>query len=175
MKSIKPTGGTFNWPHQTALDGDGTYWVADTYNNRVLHLGLDGSVLANWNHGGAITLPRGIATDGTYVYVDNGGPSTVEKYTKAGVFQKVVASKGTAAGQVSLPWNLALQGSNLYIADGNNGRVVVVTTTGTAVTTFGTAGTGAAQLSTPRSVAIDPTSGTIAVADFGNNRISLWK
>jgi hypothetical protein len=82
---------------------------------------------------------------------------------------------------VRLPWNITIAGPAsqrlLYIADGTNGRVVVMDESGGAVCTFGSSGSGAGQLSAPRSVAVWPTDAApqhVAVADFGNNRISLW-
>ena len=42
------------------------------------------------------------------------------------------------------------------------------------ITTFGSDGTCTNCLSAPRSVAIDTSAGTVAVADFNNNRISIW-
>lgn len=175
VKFVKPTTGTpMFWPHQTAVAGDGTFWVADTMNSRVLHLGTTGTVLANWNAGGLLRTPRGIAMDGTYVYVANSGHNTVEKYTPAGTLVATLATPGSGPTNVNLPWNLTISGGNLYIADGNNGRVVIMTLTGTPVSTFGSSGAGMGQLSTPRSVAVSPFNGAIAVGDFGNNEISLW-
>jgi DNA-binding beta-propeller fold protein YncE len=79
---------------------------------------------------------------------------------------------------VKLPWNLFIGGEwpneLLYIADGNNHRIVVLTLTGDPVFTFGSPGTGPGRFSSPRGVSVDPTDGTIAVADFGNDRIALW-
>ena len=80
---------------------------------------------------------------------------------------------------VSQPWNLAVVGpagsERLFISDGNNGRVVIMTVAGAPLATFGTPGTGPGQFMSPRSVAVRPSDGRIAVADFDNNRISLWQ
>ncbi len=164
IKSIKPTGSKFNWPHQTALDGT-TYWVADTYNNRVLHLNATGGILHTIT---GLSLPRGVAVDANFVYVANSGANKIQRYTKTGTGMTVLAPT------VNLPWNMEIAGGKLYIADGNNGRVVVLTLANSAVTTFGSDGTCTNCLSAPRSVAIDTSAGTVAVADFNNNRISIW-
>jgi hypothetical protein len=51
---------------------------------------------------------------------------------------------------------------------------VVLDAAGKVASTFGTSGSGAGQLRQPRAVAVDPSDGDIAVADFGNDRLSLW-
>jgi hypothetical protein len=50
----------------------------------------------------------------------------------------------------------------------------VLSLTGAALGSFGQPGSGDGQLAEPRSIAVDPVTGTFAVADFGNDRISLW-
>lgn len=180
INSVRPGGTTFGWPHQTALANDGTYWVADTNRNRVLHLSTSGAVLDTITHNGAIKTPRGVALDAAgNIYVSNSGANTIEKYSPSLTYLGALATKGPGPGQVALPWNLTIAvvggAENLFVADGNNGRVDVFnTSTGTFVTSFGTQGSGLGQLLSPRSVSVDPITGTVAVADFGNNRISLW-
>jgi DNA-binding beta-propeller fold protein YncE len=150
------------FPHQTALDGT-TYWVADTNKNRVLHLGADGTVLTPTI---TTTLPHGIAVDANFVYVSSG--NQIQRYAKDGTGKTVLPAT------VSLPWNLTLSNGKLYIADGNNGRILILTLSNNATTSFGSTGSCTNCLSAPRSVALDPTSNEIAVADFLNNRVSIW-
>jgi DNA-binding beta-propeller fold protein YncE len=90
-----------------------------------------------------------------------------------------LATVGTGATNVRQPWNLDIVGSGpnqrIYIADGINNRIVVMALGGEPITLLGAAGTGDGELQSPRGVAVNPVNGTIAVADFLNNRISLWK
>jgi DNA-binding beta-propeller fold protein YncE len=179
LSKVKPAGTTFNRPYQTALAPDGSYWVADTNNSRILHLSSSGNVLANWNGGGTIKKPRGIAVDPSgAVYVANTGMNRVEKYTAAGVKVANLTSFGTGATQTKAPAGLRIAGSGtdavLLIADSGNDRVVVLGLSGSAVSTFGTSGAGAGQFDQPQGVAMDPVTGMIAVADLLNDRISRW-
>jgi sugar lactone lactonase YvrE len=179
LSKIKPSGTTFNRPYQTALAPDGTYWVADTNNSRILHLAANGNVLANWNGGGTIKKPRGVAVDaGGNVYVSNTGVNRVEKYTAAGVKISNLTSFGTGPTQTKGPGGLRIAGTGtdtvLLVADTTNDRIVVLDLTGGAVATFGSSGTSGGQLDQPQGVAMDPASGMIAVADLANNRISRW-
>lgn len=173
VRAVKPTSGVaLSRPHQTALDGSGGYWVADTNNSRILHLASNGDVLLSQTITGA--RPEGIAvdTDGT-VLVSNTQGSRVERYTSAGTLVGTVVG----SGQVAKPGGLLVTGTGderrLWVASAGNDRVVLVDVDG-QVKTFGATGGGDGQLEQPRGVAVDPTDGDIAVADFGNDRVSLW-
>ncbi|WP_243058769.1 SMP-30/gluconolactonase/LRE family protein [Nocardioides sp. SR21] len=173
QRAVKPkTGLALSRPHQTALDGTGGYWIADTNNSRIIHLDSDGDVV-----GTPTTVagkPEGIAvdTDGT-VLVSNTQNNRVERYTANGVLVGPVVG----STQVNKPGGLLVTGTGderrLWIASAGNDRVVVVDVDG-QIETFGTSGGGEGQLEQPRGVAFDPTREKIAVADFGNNRVSLW-
>ncbi len=173
VRSVKAQGDRTGWPHQTGLAADGSFWVADTNKNRVLRLSATGVVLRTVTEG--IRTPRGLTLDPAgNVYVASSGVNQVLKLSPNGVHLATLATAGKGPTQVRGPWNLDVEDGLLYIADGNNNRVVVMTTAGAAVDTFGSGGSGPGQLSSPRSVAVDPVTGTVAVGDFNNNRISLW-
>ena len=179
IKSIKPAGQVMGWPHQTAMATDGSLWIADTNKNRVLHVAQDGTVLHNWNGGGTVKAPRGIALDAAGdVYVSNSGANRVDKYSQSGTLLSTLATVGTGAKNVRQPWNLAIVGTGaaqrLYITDGTNNRIVIMDLAGNTVGLLGASGNGDGEFNSPRSVAVNPVNGTIAVADFLNNRISLW-
>jgi DNA-binding beta-propeller fold protein YncE len=180
VRSVKPTTGTpFSRPHQTALAADGSYWVADTNANRILHLSTTGAVLHSWNGGGTIVKPQGVAVGGDgNIYVSNTGRNVVDKYSPAGAKLATFAPTGSAAGQVRSPAGLLVTGTGsaqrLWVADAGNNRIQVFSTTGSVDARFGSVGQGAGQFSNPKAVALDPTDGQIAVADFGNNRVSIW-
>jgi sugar lactone lactonase YvrE len=181
-RQVKPSAGEpLSRPHQTALDGSGGYWIADTNNSRVVHLAADGGVITTFDVSGAVALgkPEGVAVDvdGT-VLVSNTQNNKVERYSTSGVLLDTVAAAGSGAGQVRRPGGLLVTGTGtarrLWIADAANDRVVVLDAAGKVASTFGTSGSGAGQLRQPRAVAVDPSDGDIAVADFGNDRLSLW-
>jgi DNA-binding beta-propeller fold protein YncE len=172
LGSVKPTTGTaLLRPHQTALAPDGSYWIADTGNNRALHLGSGGNVMGTI---GSLNGPRGIAVDASNnVYIANGTGNTVTKYSSAGTLLTTLATSGAGATNVKGPYGLQLSGGRLYVADAGNNRVLVLNPAGGAIGSFGTTGAAPGQFSSPRSVAIS-SAGAVAVADFVNNRISIW-
>ena len=166
------------FPHQSAYDAsNNSYWVADTNNKRILDLSSTGACLANWTDGGAIKAPRGIAWDGTNVWVADAQTGTILKCTTTGSCT-VVAKKSGTPTKVKSPWNLTIANGDLYVADEGAADVVAMTLAApySTVYTFGTPGTDPSlgEFGSPRSVAISST-GEIAVADFTNNDISIWK
>jgi hypothetical protein len=180
VRQTKPlTGAALNRPHQTALDGAGGYWIADTNNNRVIHLGATGTVLGAFPIPGAkASKPQGIALDldGTLL-VSNSENNVVQRYTTAGVLVGPVAGSGTSIA-VTKPAGLLVTGAGadkrIWITDITGNRVVVLNAAGSQEASFGGTGTGSGQFRQPRGIAVDPTDGEMAVADFGNDRISLW-
>ncbi len=147
LAKLKPAAGqqALSRPHQTALDGSGGFWIADTNNNRIVHLSGAGQTLASFDNGGTVKKPRGIAmdSDGT-VLVSNSGNNRVERYSTSGTLLGVVASSGTGAAQVRNPGALLITGTGaeerLWIADSGNDRVVVLSDDGSAEVSFGSTG-----------------------------------
>ena len=177
---IRPSGTNLLRPHQTALAPNGDFWVADTGNGRVLRIAPNGTVVANsqdWPTSGQITSPRGIATDiDGRVYVSSG--NRVLRFPANGASFEVLATFGDGPAQVRGPYGLKVVGSGtgamLLIADHGNDRVVVLDLDGAPIARFGSSGGGAGQFRQPRGADLSPTNGDLAVADFGNNRLSIW-
>jgi DNA-binding beta-propeller fold protein YncE len=144
-------------------------------------------------------LAFGIAND-TYsrapgvLMVADAGNNRIEEFNwlrnlqrKAGEFVATYGSSGSGEGQFSDPTDVVLAGSeatateNFYVVDAGNGRVqeleeeeltythpsVVVKYLGQ----LGSKGSGEGQLLNPTAAVLDPTTGDLAVADSGNNRI----
>ncbi|MCW2768433.1 MAG: conserved repeat protein [Nocardioides sp.] len=181
IRAVKPTGLTLSRPHQTALDGSGGYWIADTNANRVVHVSSTGATLS-FPIGGQATnsRPEGIAVDTNGdILVSNTNNNRVERYSATGTLLGTVAARGSADNQVQTPGGLLVTGTGqsrrLWIADKGNDRVVVLDSTNQPETSpFGSFGAGDGQFDTPRGVAYDAANDVIAVADFANNRVSLW-
>jgi len=174
QSQLKPNGTSFLRPHQTAIGPDGTYWVADTGNGRVLNLNGSGAVLRTV---GSIAQPRGVAVDANgNIYVSTGG--TIRRVTPGGA-STVFAATGGGATQVRSPYGLRIVGEPgdkmLLIADRGNDRVLALGLDGSPVAAFGSRGRGDARFVFPQGVDMHVASGRIAVADFGNDRISVWR
>jgi DNA-binding beta-propeller fold protein YncE len=177
--TVKPSGTTFSRPQQTALAPDGSYWVADTLDNRVVHLNSAGTVLGNFTNGGAMKTPQGIAMDAEgNLYVSDSGNNAVEKYDQSGTLIATLATPGSGPTNVSQPFAITVIGlpghETLLIGDAGNNRILELGTNGAALLSFGAAGSGDGQLSSPRGAVLNPVTGELAVSDFANNRVSVW-
>ena len=191
------TAAQFNRPEGVSKDALGNFYIADSYNNAIRKVSSSGVVttLAGGGMGSAdgtgnyasFYFPRGVAVDTSTgnIYVADTYNHEIRKITPDGVVTTFAGSTtfgfadgtGTAA-RFNNPTGLAVDASgNIYVADQDNNCIRKITPAG-VVTTFagsttsGSAdGTGtAAQFNNPSDVTIDA-SGTLYVADKGNNRI----
>jgi len=190
------TASQFQYPYSVAVDGAGTVYVADTYNNRIRKITSAGvvSTLAGSTGGFAdgtgmaakFQYPTGVAVDGAgTVYVADTNNHRIRKITSLGVVSTLAGSgtgayldgTGTAA-KFQYPTGVAVDGSGtVYVADQANHRIRKITSLGVVSTLAGdgtggfAGGTGtAAKFWNPSGVAVD-VAGTVYVADYSNNRI----
>ncbi len=129
--------------------------------------------------------PAGITTDGTSLYVSDGG-NTIRKVaiatgavtTIAGTNGITGSADGTgSAAQFNIPYGLATDGTNLYIADSGNTVRKLALATGAVTTIAGKAGVSgsadgigaSAQFNGPTGVTTDGTS--LYVTDYFNNTV----
>ena len=182
ISSIKPTTGVsttaFSRPYQVAMGPDGTYWVADTLNNRIVNINAAGNVLASWTGGGrrerSARDRRRLQRERLRVQHEQ---PRGQVHVRGRLIQNL-ASNGSGPTQVKGSYGLRIVGTGanamLLIADAGNNRVVAMSLAGVAIGTFGTVGSGNGQFSSPRGMDRNPLTGEIAVADFMNNRLSIW-
>ncbi|MCF6214528.1 MAG: hypothetical protein L3J45_10955, partial [Flavobacteriaceae bacterium] len=192
-------GAKFSGPDGVAVDALGTVYVADTGNQRIRKIivstgavtTLAGSGVAGFANGTGIgaqfTNPRGIAVDASgTVYVADTDNQRIRKITVSTGAVTTLAGSSTSgfadgtgtAAQFYYPIGIVVDASgNVYIGDHQNQRIRKITAAG-AVTTLAGSGTvgfangtgSSAKFNTPHGLAIDA-SGTLYVADAGNNRI----
>jgi hypothetical protein len=189
----------FNCPDGITTDGTSLY-ITDQHNNTIRKIviatgavttiagtpgntgSLDGyGAVASFNH------PRGITTDGTNLYVVDGGNSTIRKVviatgavsTLAGVAGIVGSADGTgAAARFNFPSGITTDGTKLYVADERNNTIrSIVIASGTVTTIAGTSGaTGsvdgvgsAARFDYPAGLITDGTN--LYVSEYNNSTI----
>ena len=179
-------------PGSVAPDGAGGFFVSSRYQNRVYHVGADGTLTLTAGSGkpgssgdGGLAIsaqlyaPTGVAVDGAGdLFIADTGNSRIRKVTPAGTITTVA---GNGIGPVGFsgeggpatsaqfgypgPTDVAVDGAgNLFIADSGNYRVRKVTPAGTITTVAGNV--------YPTGVVVDG-AGNLFIADSGNQRI--WK
>ena len=180
-----------NAPRALAFAPDGTFYVADSRNHRVLHFALDGRLLNEWGQssGNALNNPDPSAPPGTFnepwgiavgrdgsVYVADTWNYRIQKFTASGRYL-TMWSTFVAGGEEQTfygPRGLAVdQRGRLFVVDTGNKRIVVFNPEGNFVTQFGTAGLDPGQFDEPVGIAFDA-QGRLYVTDTWNQRIQSF-
>jgi sugar lactone lactonase YvrE len=177
-----------NAPRQISFAPDGTFYVADSRNSRVLHFDADGKLIEQWgtpsgndpNHPdpsappATFNEPWGVAVgpDGS-VYVADTWNYRIQKFTAHGQFLTMWSSFG-AGNQAETfygPRGITVDSAgHVYVVDTGNKRVVVFDADGKYLAQFGSAGLDAGQFDEPVGIAIDD-KGVIYLTDTWNQRV----
>jgi len=178
--------GQFQNPRDIAIAPDGSIYVADTMNNRIQHLAVDGSVLDTWGTfadisrgeapGGSFYEPWGVAVgpDST-VYVSDTWNHRIQRFTAQGDFISTWGFFGQAETPFALwgPRDIAINSQGqVLITDTGNKRVVVYDADGSFVTEFGSVGFEPGQFNEPVGIAVDA-DGLVYIADTWNQRVQI--
>src|SRR5258706_2945991 len=176
-----------NAPRGLAFAQDGTFYVADSRNNRVLHLDAQGNILNEWGSfadgvstpvgDGTFNEPWGVAVgpDGS-VYVTDTWNHRIEKFTATGQFIKAWGYFGQGEKPEAFygPRGLAIDSAGrVYVTDTGNKRVVVFDADGNPITAFGSQGLDPGQFDEPVGITVDR-NGVVYVVDTWNQRIQTF-
>ena len=178
----------FNAPRGLAVATDGSFFVADSRNNQIVHFDKDGKFLNSWgwpsgimdinSPDGSFNEPWGVAvgSDGK-VYVTDTWNHRIQVFNPDGSFVTKWGSF-TVNGQVDGFWGprgIAIdQANHVYVTDTGKQRVVVFDSNGNYITQFGSRGLELGQLDEPVGLAI-ASDGRIYIADAWNNRVAIFK
>lgn len=179
----------FNAPRDIAFAPDGTFYVSDSGNHRILHLDQDGNLLHVWGAFGATDFNTGmeapsgsfnepwglaVSPDGS-VYVADTWNHRIQKFNSEGKWITMWGQFGAAESNYHFwgPRDVAVDDQGrVYITDTGNKRVVIFDENGTALTSIGGAGLGMGQFDEPVGIAVD-NRGYLYVADTWNERIQV--
>jgi DNA-binding beta-propeller fold protein YncE len=168
-----------------AQAADGTFYVADTANHRILHVDKDGVIGTFGAYGvepGQFSEPWDVALDEAgHIYVADTWNHRIQKFspshdpiTSWGMWGQITQI-GEPGGQGLFygPRSLAVSGGELYVTDTGNKRVQVFDLEGAFLREFGGTGSGPGQLDEPVGVAVSA-EGRVAVADTWNRRVQVF-
>lgn len=169
-----------------ALAQDGSVYVADTGNSRIVHLDAQGNVLGSWGSrtpdqqkppaAGTFNEPWGVAVDAQgNVYVADTWNHRIQKFDGQGRFLLEWGTGGLSTEGKDRFWGprgIAVgPNGNLYITDTGNRRVVVFDAQGNFLFEFSQDIN--AQLNEPVGIAIG-SNNQVYVADTWNMRVAIF-
>lgn len=179
----------FNGPRGMAVAPDGSVYVADTGNHRVVHVAEDGSLISTWGalgdlSQGADQAPPGtfnqpwdvaVAPDGT-VYVADTWNHRIQHFTADGQPLGMFGTFGQAESPTAF-WGprdvLVDSKGRVFVSDTGNKRVVFFDSQDRPLGSFGTQGIDLGQFEEPVGLAMDA-AGRLYVADTWNQRIQVF-
>lgn len=187
IDSNQPQPLTMNAPRALAFAKDGSFYVADSLNHRILHFDPNGNLLGQWGSFfdgskspaplGTFNEPWGVAVgpDGS-VFVADTWNHRIEKFTADGQPIKEWGHFGQADTPDAFygPRSVAVDSQGrVFVADTGNKRIVVFDSNGNFITQFGSQGLEPGQFDEPVGVAVD-SDGRVYVADTWNQRIQTF-
>jgi len=171
--------GQFNHPGGLDLAPDGTIWVADSQNHRIVHLKADGSYLgkfgSNGTANGQFKRPVDLEVDAAgNIYVVDTDNDRIQKFSSSGTYQSKFGTNGTGNGQFKRPEGIAIGAAgNIWVADTLNNRIQKFNSSGTFLKAVGSAGWKQGQLDEPMGIDVGP-GGGVLVADWDNDRVVVF-
>ena len=179
----------FDSPRDIAFAPDGTFYVADSRNHRILHFDQEGNDIGAFGSFGAsdyttqtiapegfLNEPWGLAIgpDGS-VYVADTWNNRIQKFSPEGAFITMWGQFGAAETPYHFwgPRGVAVdRDGRVYVTDTGNKRVVIFDSDGVDLAVFGGAGLGVGQFDEPVGIEVDD-FGWLYIADTWNKRIQV--
>jgi DNA-binding beta-propeller fold protein YncE len=174
----EPVDGRWVLPTGVALTPDGSTFVTDTENDRILKLDSDGRVAATFDSSSDQRLelrgPMAIASDGRSLFVANSLAAEVLVLDLSGRLQKTLPlTPQSDEAMTPRPIGLAVTAEgNIVVADADNHQVLLLDSDGGVLKTIGTGSraSGRDGFNVPGALTLD-SAGNIYVVDTLNGRV----
>lgn len=171
-------------PGQIVRAPDGSHFVLDGNNSKVVKLDANGGFLFSFGGSGTgndrLLNPSGLALEAgsgdpdLFVSLSQG---VIKRFDSDGNYvSQFGGGSGTGNGQFSTLGGIGIDTScgDLYAVDRGNHRVQRFSAAGTFLETFGSQGSADGQFSFPSNVAFDNSTGHVFVTDSGNRRVQAF-
>ena len=183
---IQVVSGGLSAPRGVAVAPDGSVYVADTGNSRIVKFDSTGNVLVTWGSKtpdgqtppapGTFVEPWGLAVDAQgNVFVADTWNHRVQKFDSNGKFLLEWGSAGQAGAGPDKFWGprgIAVSADGrVYVTDTGNKRIVAFDLNGKSLFEFSTE--GEARMDEPVGIAPGP-GGNVYVADTWNLRVAVF-
>ena len=165
------TDALLDFPEDLEIASDGSFYIADTYNNvirKVTTAGVVSTLAGTGEYGNkdgaganaTFALPRGVALDDDgNVYVADSANNRIRKITPLGVVSTLVKTV------LKSPQGVIVSGTTLYIADTEGNAIRKVSTSGGVLSTVST------NVNKPKKLALSADGASLYVADSGSYRV----
>lgn len=170
-------------PKGIAIAPDGSLYIADTGNNRILQISKELKIINQWGsegiNPGEFNQPWGIAIDQNGdVYVADTWNHRIQKFTAGGEFITSWGHYGQGDSVESFwgPRGIAVgPNDEIFISDTGNKRVAIFNSGGAYISEFGSAGYLLGQIDEPVGIAISQKTGKLFLADTWNQRVQIFE
>ena len=178
----------FSAPRDMATAPDGSLYVADSLNHRIVHLDPNGLFLNAWGGygnvldgevpGGLLNEPWGVSVgpDGM-VYVADTWNHRIQVFTSEGLFVRMWSTFNAGGFEDGFwgPRGIVVDAQNrVYVTDTGKQRVVIFDSMGNYLTQFGSLGMDMGKLDEPVGIDLDA-DGRVYVADTWNYRVQVFE
>ncbi|HNW35387.1 MAG TPA: NHL repeat-containing protein, partial [Candidatus Ozemobacteraceae bacterium] len=118
----------FSWPKGLTWSSDGTLWVVDSQNRRLLRFLDDGRLLTalgkKGRGPGMLGLPIDISVASSGIFVSDTAAHAVHYFDAEGSFIRTIGAWGTKTGQLDLPHGVFADGDQVWVTDRGNMKVM---------------------------------------------------
>ena len=173
-------GITFLCNHGIDISEDGCILVADTNNDKIQKIGMDGVPIKSVGIHGNGTLqfdrPTGVAVSRKKerIYIAEFRNHRIQVLNYDLTFCRTFGNEGTGNGDFKNPHDVAIDSEGfVYVTDLTNHRIQKFTYDGQYLLQFGVEGSGPGQLKAPAAITTDNT-GLVYVIEQGNHRVSIF-
>ena len=171
-------GGQFIFLCGIAVTSNGTILVADSCNNQIQELTMEGECIACVGGNGPLQFqwPRGIAINKItgQVFVADESNHRIQVLNPDFTFACAFGTNGSRQGQFNTPWDVTFDSQGfVYVADTLNHRIQKFSPECRFVSMFGREGSKPGQLSHPSGIAVDDND-LLYVTENGNCRVSIF-
>jgi DNA-binding beta-propeller fold protein YncE len=168
--------GILSKPIGVAVDKEGSIFISDTAQDRVIIYDKDGKFKDTIGQKGTFGQPTGLAVNDALgrIYIVDTNKHQIFIYKKDGTQISIIGQRGTDDGEFNYPTNIFVDKTGkVYVSDSMNFRIQVLDADGKFLKKFGQVGDSPGMFSRPKGIAVD-SEGHIYIVDAAFNNVQIF-